>query len=453
MACFTVAPGASPYPAAVTDVRQPRPGFYEHGCVTDDARRVELVELVRSEAARFWGPGGTMAVARIRDALDDLGDAMLRCIDTVPSDATTIAEGLLLYWTITGDRSVGRAWCMRVAQTTTDPKRRIRFALYDGQLARDEGDPAAAGLVESLVAEARAHHDPGTVGLGLAILAPTAFRTGRIAEAKQMASEALTLLRRGGSPRHVVEVLNILGNVATVEGDSAAAFALYEDALAIAREAGMNEVVSRVLSNLGSLSVARSNYSRAREYYTEARDLAQTLGDRTVISAALTNLGVIAKAEGDHRRARSMLDEALELKRELNDVRGTAIVLHGLADLDRTQGDADASRRRIQESLTISRDVGFSIGMIAGLETAAALLVGTADAPAGLRSAAAAATARDATGQRRSAEDTSEFERVVADLRADVGDDAQTFWDDGAASDLSHAVSDVISLLMSSSRS
>jgi tetratricopeptide (TPR) repeat protein len=432
----------------VTDVRHLRTGSYEHGCVTDDARQAELVKLIRSEAPKVWGPGSSDAIGRIDAAHDDLCAAMLRCVDRASNDATTIVEGLIAYWTITGRRSTGREWCRRVADTATDPARRIQFALYDGQLARDDGDPAAAGAVEALVAAARELHDPATVALGLTILAPTVFRTGHIAEAKQMASEALTLLRRGGRPRYVVEALNILGNAATVEGDAPAAFALYEDALAVSREAGMNEIIPKILVNLGSLSVGRANYGRAREYYTEAQELARTVGDAIVASAALTNLGVIATAERDYRRARTLLDEALDLKREMKDARGTAIVLHGLADLDRAQGHDAASRRRIHESLAISRDIDFSIGMISGLETAAALLAETADAPTGLRVAAAAEAARDSTGQRRSVEDASEFERVVAGLRATVGIDAQTQWNAGLALELTEAVTAVLGLLV-----
>ena len=415
--------------------------------MTDDGRRTELVKLIRAEAPRLWGPEGADAAARIEAVHDELCAAIIPTGDTEPNDATTIVEGLLLYWTITGQRSIGRIWCQRASETATDAARRIQFGLYDGQLARDDGDPAAAGAVEAHIVAARELHDRALVGMGLTILAPTAFAAGRIADAKQMASEALTLLRRGGRPRHVVEALNMLGNVATVEGDSPAAFAAYEDALAVSREAGMNDVVPKILVNLGSLSVGRSNLSRAREYYTEAHELALTLRNTVVASAALTNLGVIATAEGDHGRARAMLDEALELKRGMNDARGTAIVLHGLADLDRTQGHHAASRRRIHESLTISRDIGFSIGMISGLETAAALLAGTIEAPVGLRVAASAAAARATTGQKRSVEDTSEFERVVADLRATVGDDAQILWDAGGGLELTDAVAAVLGLL------
>ena len=370
---------------------------------------------------------------RIAADHDALCDAMVRAVDSHPDEATEIAEGLLRYWAATGGRSTGREWCRRVAEASSDPARQTRFGLYDAQLGRDEEDPGAVDAIERHIAAARDRHDRSMVGLGLTLLAPTAFRAGRIADAKQMASEAITLLRRGGKARNIVEALNVLGNVATVEGDQAAAFAAYEDALAIAREAGMDDVVNKVLLNLGSLSVARSNFVRAREYYTEARELAVAVGDTIVASAALTNLGVIAKAEGDYVHARRLLDQALAFKQELADARGTAIVLQGLADLDLFEGKLESARCRLRESLELSRSLDFSLGMISGLETFAALLARAAtDLAIGLRIAASADAARSATGQRRSSEDTEEFDRVVAALRTGAGaDDAQTQWDEG----------------------
>jgi tetratricopeptide (TPR) repeat protein len=432
----------------VTDVHGPSIGSEPRAPVADDVRLGEFVRLIRTEAVRLSGPSSADAVVRIAAAHDALCDAMVRAVDSHPDETTEIAEGLLRYWAATGGRSTGRAWCERVGAASSDPGRRTRFGLYEAQLARDEDDPGAGDSIERHIAEARERHDRAMVGLGLTLLAPAAFRAGRIADAKQMASEALTHLRRGGPARTVVEALNVLGNVATVEGEQAAAFAAYEDALAIAREAGMKDVVNRVLLNLGSLSVARSNFVRAREYYTEARELAVTVGDTMVASAALTNLGVIAKAEGDFLQARRLLDQALTFKQELADARGTSIVLQGLADLDLVEGKLGPAQRRLRESLEISRSLDFSLGMISGLETFGALLARAArDFETGLRIAASADAARAATGQRRSSEDTEEFDRVVAALRTGVGeDDAQTRWDEGVELSLPDAIEQVLAL-------
>ena len=378
---------------------------------------------------------------------DDLCAALSRSIETDPDEAVAILEELLPHWSTTGRRQEGREWCRRVIAATSDPVKRVQVGLYEGQLARDQGDPAAVGILEAHIAEARELHDAATVALGLTILAPTAFQTGRIAEAKQMASEALTLLRRAGHPRRVVEALNVLGNVATVEGDASAAYAYYEDALAVSREAGLDEIVSRLLLNLGSLSVGRSNFVRAREYYKEAQALALEFGDTAVGSAALTNLGVITKAEGDNDRARAILDEALALKRSMGDARGTAIVLQGLADLDRSEGRHVSSRSLVRQSLEMCRDLDFSLGMISGLETFAASLADAGASEAGLRLAAAAHAARAATGQRRSAEDTTEFDRLVMTLRAGIGEhDAQACWDQGTVLTLADATSYVLAM-------
>lgn len=424
-----------------------RPAAADPSSPPVDARRDELVRLIRNEAPNLWGPSGAETIERIAAEHDELCGAVLDSLDAAPTDATQIADGLLLFWTITGRRHEGRALCERAAETSADPLQRIRFGLYAAQLARDEGDPAAAPALEELIAAARAQSDRSTVGLGLTILAPIAFHAGRMADAKQMASEALTLLRLQGPQRRVVDALNVLGNTATVEGDSPAAFAFYEDALAISREAGMKDVVCKVLLNLGSLSLGRSNLSRAREYYTEAREFALAFGDTLVASAALTNLGVIAKAEGDLVGARRLLDEALTLKRELSDVRGTAIVQQGLADIDLAESSYDSAQRLLRHSLKACRKLDFSLGMIAGLETFAGVLAKTGGSEVGLRIAAAADAARTATGQRRSPEDTAEFEGAVAALRDGASEDeAQTWWDEGGGLSLPDAVEVALAL-------
>ena len=447
MGFFTEAGARLPYADVVTDVQGPLTGADQHASESVDVRRTKLVALIKTETAKLSGPGSSEPLARIAAEHDDLCEAMLRSVDAAPSDAVAIAEGLLRFWTITGQRAAGRTWCMRTADASTDAVSRIRFRLYEAQLARDEGDPSAPAALESLVAAAREVRHPPTVGLGLTLIAPIAFTSGRISEAKQMASEALTLLRLAGPTRNVVETVNLLGNAATVEGESHAAFAFYEDALAISREAGMQDLVCKVLLNLGSLSVARSNFARAREYYTEARELAEPLGDAVVRSAATTNLGVIAKAQGDYRTARRLLDDALEMKREMGDTKGTAIVLQGLADLDRFEERYDSAQQLIRESLEACRALGFSIGMISGLETFAALLGHAGDAENGLRMAAAADAARTQTGQRRSTEDTADFDGALGTLRAGVAeDDARRWWDEGLALSLADAVDRVLAL-------
>jgi tetratricopeptide (TPR) repeat protein len=208
----------------------------------------------------------------------------------------------------------------------------------------------------------------------------------------------------------------------------------------------MQETISRLLLNLGNLSVGRSDYARAREYYTEARELALRVGDTQGASAALTNLGVMAKADGDYVAARQILDESLALKREMGDGRGIAVVLQGLADIDRFEGRFASSQRLMQESLTLSRDLEFSMGMILGLETVAALLAEIGLPSEGLRLAAAADAARTATGQKRSTEDATEFDRAVTRLRALADEGAQTPWDEGLTLSLADAVERVAAL-------
>ncbi len=386
------------------------------------------------------------AIAHIDEDLDNLRTAISRSFESDPDTVISIIEHLFGYWFSAGHLREGREWCRRGFDATSDPLRRVRLGLYEGQLAQTQGDPAAIPLLEEHIAAARALHDTESVGLGLNILAGAAIQAGRVADAKTMASEALTLLRRKGKPRNVVQALNVLGVAATVEGDVPAAYALYEDALAICRDNDMQETISRLLLNLGNLSAGRSDVKRAIEYYAEARELALAVGDVQGASAALTNLGVMAKAEGDYVGARRLLDEALAVKREMGDGRGIAIALQSLSEIDRHEGSYASAQRLMQQSLTTCLDLQFSQGMILGLETIAALLADTGRAVAGLRFAAAAEAARTSTGQRRSIDDSAEFDRVVTTLRDLAGREAGRSWDEGLELALSDAVTEAITL-------
>ena len=202
----------------------------------------------------------------------------------------------------------------------------------------------------------------------------------------------------------------------------------------------MTETIARLLLNLGNLSIGRGDFHRGREYYDEARELALAVGDAVGASAALTNLGVIAKAQGDYAAARPMLNDALALKRELGDGRGIAIALQGLADVERYKGNLAMSKQLMVESLTICEQLGFSLGMIQGLETIAAAFAEAGQSDVGLRVAAAADAAREGTGQKRTRDDSNEFEAVVAKLHEQIGDASTAIWSEGLSLSLSEAI-------------
>jgi predicted ATPase/class 3 adenylate cyclase/Tfp pilus assembly protein PilF len=399
------------------------------------------VAFATENAQKLRGPSSGETMATFDDEYDNLRTALARSIDTEPDDASRIIESLFMYWSASGHLRDGVEWCRRGMTAATDPLRRARIGIYCGHLSAALGEPGAIAILESGVAAARALKDPQTVALGLNVLAGSFLQAGRIEEAKAMASEALTLLRVGGNPRNVVQAINILGVIATVEGDEPAAYAFYEDGLAIAREVGMDETISRLLLNLGNLAVGRSDYARARRYYEEAREQALAAGDVFGASAALTNLGVMSKAERDYAGARPILEEALGLKRELGDGRGIAVALQALGDLDRFEHKYASSQRYLNEMLVMSRDLEFSLGLIQGLETIAALYAETGATEMGFRAAAAADAARDATGQRRSPEDDTEFRSVLQSLRSAADDDdAQRWWEEGSKTTLADAV-------------
>jgi hypothetical protein len=85
--------------------------------------------------------------------------------------------------------------------------------------------------------------------------------------------------------------------------------------------------------------------------------------------------------------------------------------------------------------------------MIQGLEALSGIYVEAGNAGMGLVFAAAAEAARNATGQRRSPDDTKDFDRVVSALREMASaDDVQRWWDRGSSMSLTDAVDDALEM-------
>ena len=398
------------------------------------------LDFITSKASKLWSPEAAATIGAIDDEHDNLRAALTRTIDAEPDVAADIVTSIHVYWFTVGYLTDGREWSRRAAAATTDPRRRTRLHLYEAQFASAQGDPGAMPLVEKAVADARELGELEVAALGLNIMSGAAIQAGRLADAKDMASESLTLLRRVGQPRNVVQSLNVLGVIATMEGDDASAYSFYEDALAVSREIGMTETIARLLLNLGNLAVSKSEYEKARSYYEEVRELAGSVSDAVGLSAATTNLGVIAKTLGDLTTARETLNTALEMKRELGDGRGIVVALLALAEVEMLEEHNRASHDLVLEALQMCEQIEFSAGLIQGLEYAATLLERSGEADVGLRVASAADATRRSTGQKRSPEDQDEFDGLVGKLRAPLGEGADNVWASGADLDLPAAV-------------
>ncbi len=116
--------------------------------------------------------------------------------------------------------------------------------------------------------------------------------------------EGLALLREMDDRAGVAQALNVLGELARIDGHDDLARGYYEEALTMARETGdrLREVLQ--LQNLGFLAQRAGAYEEAERLFREAMVAAQDLNSRYALAYTLTSLAGAYAATQPKRAAR-----------------------------------------------------------------------------------------------------------------------------------------------------
>ncbi len=160
-------------------------------------------------------------------------------------------------------------------------------------------------LLEQAIEAARAVGDQLNLARALAFLA--ASRVGSAAQyedALSIAEEALAIFRTVGNKPGMAQVLNIIGEIARVQGDHERAQAAYEACLLVVRETGEARREAMCFNNLGSVMMNRGEVQRAKGLFHDALVKRLEVGHdkRGMLTNILFLSGAIA-AEGEPQRA------------------------------------------------------------------------------------------------------------------------------------------------------
>lgn len=195
------------------------------------------------------------------------------------------------------------------------------------------------------------------------------------------------LFRRLGDTRLLAYSLAV--KAATYVGDPSRyerALQLGDEALALARKVDEPALIAQVLNIRGELTRVAGDDALAREAYEEGLELSTALGDEGYVSVFLANLSYLASHRGEYDEASRLIREALRICWALG--------------------------RRLMAAWTVSELAGPEHGL--GRSELGAVLVGAAD------------DALHSLGTGRHPGDLPEHERVVAGLRAALGDERYT---------------------------
>jgi tetratricopeptide (TPR) repeat protein len=152
--------------------------------------------------------------------------------------------------------------------------------------------------------------------------------------------EALSIGRELGDPWNTATALLYLGLLASMQGNYVEARSLLEQSLEIWRTMGLEGKtgVSWTLTFLGDVALNQNESKEARSIFEAAVAILREIGDKNLLAYPVRRLGLLAWREKDFARAITLCKESLSLNRELGDPRGVLACLAGFADIAVVQG-------------------------------------------------------------------------------------------------------------------
>jgi predicted ATPase/DNA-binding CsgD family transcriptional regulator len=125
------------------------------------------------------------------------------------------------------------------------------------------------------------------------------------AAARSYFEEALPIYEEASDPWNIAQMLNVLGEVARMEGNAVEAERLYHQALALFRQYGNPWGANIVFQNLAHIAHDRGDYAQSQQLFTEGLMTSQELGDRLSIADCLVGLaGVLVSLQCPEQAAR-----------------------------------------------------------------------------------------------------------------------------------------------------
>ncbi len=232
------------------------------------------------------------------------------------------------------------------------------------------------------------------------------------------------LSRRGAASRTVVRCRALFG-----AGRLSSCLERYDEArdlatesLSIAREIGDGARAAGALLELGLVAHGQGDRAAARAHYEEALELGRQLDKKRLLSGALTSLAELHREAGEWERAEPLYEQSLALDREMGDRSNVAICLLNLAMVLVGRGELVRARAAVLEALSIAEQTGsrfcgqMALDVCAGL----AAVAGRWEDAAGLY--AAVELQRERTGMQREPADQAFIAPLMALTRESLGD-------------------------------
>ena len=175
--------------------------------------------------------------------------------------------------------------------------------------------------------------------------------------------------------------------------------------------------------------------------YEEGLARCRELEDKVSIGWGLYGLGDVLWRQGDPEQGQVLAEEGMTICREVGDKRALGWALYVLGRMARYQEDYGRARVLLGESLSVFREVGELVGTAHTLELWPHLALNSTEPARAARLFGAAEALRQIMGAPLPPSDRAEYERNVAAVRAQLGEEMfAAAWAEGRAMTMEQAV-------------
>jgi predicted ATPase/DNA-binding CsgD family transcriptional regulator len=308
---------------------------------------------------------------------------------------------------------------------STSPEKNLRLAAACGRFWRlhgylNEGRTRFKDVLSrmSLPGKSMSHARALTYSANLAYL------QSDYAAMRPLGETALSIWRElGGAGRAgAAYTLDLLGELATEEGDYTSAPALFQEALEIYEDLHDVRGIGQIHMQFGWAAMRTGDYQSVKGHLEEFLSSAKQTGDKTSLAFAYSGLGEVAVRQGEHEHATSLLEKSLTLNHERGDKWGIGTNLGSLGWVALRLNDYRKMRSFLSESLSIRMEIGDKGGTAWCLEKLAEadFLNGQLQESANIFGCAAAL--RSQIGSVIDPADQPEYQRIITGLKTALGE-------------------------------
>ncbi len=256
---------------------------------------------------------------------------------------------------------------------------------------------------------------------------------------RRLGEESLTVWQEMNARRHagLADTLDLLGELATEEGNYTAAPGLFEQALEIYRTLEDSRGVGDMLMQLAWAHMRMGRYDQVALYMEEALTIFRQIGNASGIGFALSGLGELAIRQGSYERALHLLEESMAIRKQHGHKWGVGTVLGSLGWVALRRGKFQQMRDLLRESLSIRLEISDRGGIAWCLEKLAEAKYEQSQFQDATKIFGQAEALRAPIGSVIDPADQPEYHRMITELRSALGEEVfSALWAGGKAMSL-----------------